>query len=71
MSANIVNYVVFSLNVSYTGIFTVDLNLFHMRGLNILRIDYLNKNLAQCDLIIKWKPIVFLIRSHYLLIKVD
>ena len=43
MRANIADSIVFSLNVNYTNILTVNLDLFHMRGLNILCISNLDK----------------------------
>ena len=43
MRTNIANSIVFSLIVNYTDIFTINLDLFHMRRLNILCISNLDK----------------------------
>ena len=43
MRTNIAKGIVFSLNVNHTDIFTVNLDLFHMRSWNILCISNLDK----------------------------
>src|SRR4249919_572149 len=49
MCANTANCVIFSINVNYTDIFTVNLNFFHMRRLNVHCISNLNKILTQYE----------------------
>src|ERR1051326_6606901 len=47
MCANTSDCMVFSLDVNYTDIFTLNFDFFHMRRLNILCISNLNKILTQ------------------------